>query len=281
MDTPGYYAIITAEIRYAKDLTNLQKLLYAELTALSNKSGFAFPSNKYLAELYGKHETYISQAISDMNKKGYIDVFVDCKTGNDRKIYVGGIQKNLKTSLEKPKDPSLEKPKDNNTSNNNKNNRASNFSNSSAVPLSEETTYEPIEEKLPKSNREITKKIRARAGMPPLKPQKKRKPTPAQNIFLEADAIGKHYLDQTQLIHGIRPAFDYGQSGKNYKLAKSRLKEYGLGQCKEIITFFLNSKKCTELGFDFSIALSSHTVNQYLKNNKKQNAKKRTGLHFA
>jgi hypothetical protein len=37
MDQPNYYAIIPSEIRYSKKLTLLQKLLYAEITALSNK----------------------------------------------------------------------------------------------------------------------------------------------------------------------------------------------------------------------------------------------------
>jgi hypothetical protein len=92
------------------------------MTALSEKEGFCWASNKYFAELYDKNDTYISQMISDMNKKGYIDVFINSKDGNSRKIYIGGIQKNLKTSLEKTKDPSLEKPKHNTTSINTKKN---------------------------------------------------------------------------------------------------------------------------------------------------------------
>lgn len=37
METPNYYAVIPAEIRYDKKLKANEKLLYGEITALANK----------------------------------------------------------------------------------------------------------------------------------------------------------------------------------------------------------------------------------------------------
>ena len=45
MESPSYYAVIPASVRYDERLKANEKLLYGELTALSQKDGFAFASN--------------------------------------------------------------------------------------------------------------------------------------------------------------------------------------------------------------------------------------------
>ena len=45
-----YYAVIPAYVRYDKDLTPNAKLMFGELTALSNDKGYCYASNKYFSE---------------------------------------------------------------------------------------------------------------------------------------------------------------------------------------------------------------------------------------
>ena len=76
MDTekPSYYAIIPAEVRYDKNLRANEKLLYGEITALTNKTGECWASNSYFAKLYNVTPQAISKWINDLNDKGYIKI---------------------------------------------------------------------------------------------------------------------------------------------------------------------------------------------------------------
>lgn len=100
-ERPSYFSVTPANVRYAEDLTLLQKFLWGEISALSNKEGFCWASNSYFANLYGKNEKYISGVINDMAKKGYIAIEVNQDEGNKRKISIA----NLNTYSEKPEDP--------------------------------------------------------------------------------------------------------------------------------------------------------------------------------
>ena len=42
----SYYAIIPAYIRYNKELKFGERLMYGEITALSNKEGYCYAKNK-------------------------------------------------------------------------------------------------------------------------------------------------------------------------------------------------------------------------------------------
>lgn len=73
-ETPNYYAIIPANVRYDNELRANEKLLYGEITALTSKTGECWASNEYFAKLYGKSKDTVSDWISRLNKKGYIKV---------------------------------------------------------------------------------------------------------------------------------------------------------------------------------------------------------------
>jgi len=71
---PSYYGIIIAAVRYDKDLSPNSKLLYADITALTNLEGFCWASNSYFAKLYGVHKNTVSSWINELARKGFIVV---------------------------------------------------------------------------------------------------------------------------------------------------------------------------------------------------------------
>lgn len=64
----NYYAIIPATIRYNKELKFAERLLYGEITALTNKKGYCFATNRYFSELYNVTVETISRWISHLKK---------------------------------------------------------------------------------------------------------------------------------------------------------------------------------------------------------------------
>ena len=111
-DAPNYYAVLPANIRYADDLSCLQKLLYAEISALSNKDGFCYASNQYFADLYKKDPTWVSKSISDMQKKWYLKLDRENSSWFVRKIFVWELKilkKSIKTTCRKPQKASCRK----------------------------------------------------------------------------------------------------------------------------------------------------------------------------
>ena len=67
----GYYAVLSADVRYAK-IANGAKLLYAEITALSNKKGYCWASNGYFAKLYGVDVRTIKRWLAHLSSCGFI-----------------------------------------------------------------------------------------------------------------------------------------------------------------------------------------------------------------
>lgn len=89
-DTPSFYAIITAEVRYDNNLTDSEKLLYGEITALANKKGYCWSSNKYFADLYEVTKGTISKRISNLVDEDYLKRQVIRDDDNkiiERKLY--------------------------------------------------------------------------------------------------------------------------------------------------------------------------------------------------
>ena len=145
----NYYAIIPANVRYSEKISANAKLLYGELTALTNEKGYCWASNSYFAELYKVHKQTISEWIRQLSDANFISVTIRYKEGSlaidERRISIitedeldrqnnekgfptyrqkdeGGIGKKTKgVSAEMPI-PMGKKTKDNNTLNNTLNN---------------------------------------------------------------------------------------------------------------------------------------------------------------
>lgn len=86
---PGYFAIIIAPVRYCKEIEPGAKLLYGELTALSNLNGYCWASNKYFSDLYNVEERTIQRWLESLSKKKFIKVEVERKGFQvSRKIFI-------------------------------------------------------------------------------------------------------------------------------------------------------------------------------------------------
>ena len=73
-EKPGYWAVIPAKVRYDEELRPNAKLLYAEITALSNAEGYCWASNDRLAAWYGISPKTVGALIQQLAEKGYITV---------------------------------------------------------------------------------------------------------------------------------------------------------------------------------------------------------------
>ena len=93
-NNPNYYAILTSDVRYSPVLSAQEKLLFAEITALTSKDGVCFAGNKYFADLYGLSTVTISRQISALEKEGFIKIEYE-KNGAKVKKRIITINKNV------------------------------------------------------------------------------------------------------------------------------------------------------------------------------------------
>lgn len=81
-EEPNYYAIIPANVRYDKRLIQGAKLLYGEITALSNQKGYCWASNNYFMKLYEVSRFTIQAWLKSLEDCGYINRQVIYKEGS-------------------------------------------------------------------------------------------------------------------------------------------------------------------------------------------------------
>ena len=110
-EKPSFYAILPAYVRYEKRLKPAERLLFAEISALTNKFGYCTASNCYFAELYGTTKETVSRWISHLSELGFLrlEMVYEGKQIKGRKIWID----------EKVMTPIDEKVKGNNTRLNN------------------------------------------------------------------------------------------------------------------------------------------------------------------
>lgn len=114
MENPNYYAILTADVRYDEELCPMEKILYSEISALSNRNGYCNATNKYFVELYKSHKDTVSRWINNLKKQGHVKIEMIYKNKRviERRIYPigknadryrqncrGGIGKNAEENI--------------------------------------------------------------------------------------------------------------------------------------------------------------------------------------
>lgn len=88
-ENPNYMAFIPATLRYDNRLKSSEKILFGEFTALANKKGYCFATNKYFSTLYGVSVVTVSRWINHLKELGYIHVEMikEGKEIKERRIY--------------------------------------------------------------------------------------------------------------------------------------------------------------------------------------------------
>ena len=90
-ERPAYWAVIPASVRYDQDLPPNAKLLYGEVTALSDKRGYCYAQNGYFSALFSLSERSITRLFAVLVDRGYlrVDVIRDDSTQEvlERRIY--------------------------------------------------------------------------------------------------------------------------------------------------------------------------------------------------
>jgi|TARA_Y100000310_G_scaffold173163_1_gene173294 hypothetical protein len=97
---PAYYSILTAKVRYDNDISMGAKILFSEITALSNKKGYCFATNGYFAKLYDVTETTVSLWVKALIERKHIKAKYQ---GGVRMLYVPQqtVRKQSKTDIRK------------------------------------------------------------------------------------------------------------------------------------------------------------------------------------
>ena len=86
---PGYWAVIPAAVRYDEKLTPNAKLLYAEISSLTDGTGYCFASNAYFQALFSLSERTIQNLLRALQLRGYIRIQDGDGGRARRKIFAG------------------------------------------------------------------------------------------------------------------------------------------------------------------------------------------------
>lgn len=86
MPDSDYFVIIPARVRLDKTLLPLDKLIFAEILALSHQTGYCWAQNSTLGEVYGARPETVSRSIRKLQNAGYIQVSFTGKGNSGRRI---------------------------------------------------------------------------------------------------------------------------------------------------------------------------------------------------
>lgn len=88
---PGYTALLPPAVRYDQELRPAAKLLYAEISAMADVTGFCWASNRYLGALMGLAKRTVTELLAQLEDRGYImcEVLKDEKGAiTERRLFI-------------------------------------------------------------------------------------------------------------------------------------------------------------------------------------------------
>ena len=101
---PSYFSIIPAEVRYSNKVNSQAKIFYSEISALANKEGYCFATNKYFTSLYNTSRQTIDNWLSSLKENDFIFIeYIKSEKGEilERRIYPL-VGKNIKDNVTTP-----------------------------------------------------------------------------------------------------------------------------------------------------------------------------------
>ena len=109
---PNYWSVVPPFVRYNKSLTWFEKILYSELSALSNKWGYCFASNQYFTDNFGNSERTVQVSLAHLAELGFISLQSEITAmGTKRKIFVNALVQAQETAPQGMKESSPPKGK--------------------------------------------------------------------------------------------------------------------------------------------------------------------------
>lgn len=99
---PAYWGVITAEVRYDDKIPDKAKLLFSEITALSNSQGYCNASNGYFAGIYQRDASTVSRWFSSLRKRKHvaIELIYEGKEVVERRVFPKGSEGYLQIVLQ-------------------------------------------------------------------------------------------------------------------------------------------------------------------------------------
>ena len=88
-EKPSYWAVLPATVRYDEKLPASAKLIFAEISALTEKRGFCYASNEYLMQLFDVSERTLQRHLKALEGRGYIQILDGEGGAGRRKIFAG------------------------------------------------------------------------------------------------------------------------------------------------------------------------------------------------
>ena len=89
IEKPGFWAVLPAGVRYDETLPASAKLLYAEISSLTNQTGYCFASNEHFMQLFGESERTLQRHLKALADGGYITILDGDGGSGRRRIYAG------------------------------------------------------------------------------------------------------------------------------------------------------------------------------------------------
>ena len=117
-EKPNFYAILPATVRYDKRLNAIQKLFYAEISALSTKEKRCWATNKYFEEVFDVSTSTVTRALNGLIDTGYLKREIIYKDGTKEieRRYLCIVETANTPIVESDYTPIVENEEENNTS---------------------------------------------------------------------------------------------------------------------------------------------------------------------